>query len=77
MTKWTPSVNFINILQAAFAPLFLHQKLQKPNCKHRKAAQNSYVQKDVHLMLIKLTPVNFINIIQADFTFAKNWKPKL
>jgi len=32
LMKLTPVVNFINILQAAFAPILLHQKNTKPNC---------------------------------------------
>jgi len=30
--KLTPVVNFTNILQAAFAPILLCQKITKPNC---------------------------------------------
>jgi len=29
---FSPVVNFINILQAAFAPIFFHQKIKKQNC---------------------------------------------
>jgi len=32
LVKLTIVVNFINILLAAFAPIFLHQKITKPNC---------------------------------------------
>jgi len=53
----TPVVNFINILQAAFAPIFLCQKIAKPNCNEKKAAQNTLVQKVENKMLMKLTPV--------------------
>jgi len=45
LVKLTPGVNFITILQAAFAPLFLHQKITKPNCYYRKAVQNTFLQK--------------------------------
>jgi len=37
--------NFIQILQTAFARIFLWQKITKPNCNWRKAEQNSSVQK--------------------------------
>jgi len=30
LMKLTPVVNFINILQAAFAPIFFFQKITKP-----------------------------------------------
>ena len=42
-------VNFTNILRVAFATIFLHQKITNPNCKYRKAAQNT------RKMLVKLT----------------------
>jgi hypothetical protein len=29
-----------------------------PNCKDKKAAQNTFVQKGAHKMLVKLTPVH-------------------
>jgi len=32
LMKFTPLVNFINILQAAFLPKFLRQKITKPKC---------------------------------------------
>ncbi len=53
-----PCVNFINILQAAFAPIFFCQKKKsKPNCNQREAAQSTFVQKNVLKWLMKLTPV--------------------
>jgi len=33
------------------------QKITKPNCKYRKATQNTSVQKAAHKMLVKFTPV--------------------
>ncbi len=33
-------------LQAAFAPIFFGQKITKPNCAYRKAAENNLVQKN-------------------------------
>jgi hypothetical protein len=44
-TLKSPVVNFINILQAAFAPIFFSQKITKPNCNKRKAVQSTFVQK--------------------------------
>ncbi len=37
-------VNLINILRAAFAPIFFCQKITNPKCKWRKAAQSSNVR---------------------------------
>jgi len=51
LMKLTPSVNFIIILQADFVPIFLPQKITKPNCKKRKTAQNSFVWKSQNKML--------------------------
>jgi hypothetical protein len=49
-------VNFSNILRAAFAPIFFPKKMTKPNRKHRKAYQNTFVQKGAFKKLVKLTP---------------------
>ena len=38
-------VNFTNILQAVFAPISFCQIVTNSNCKHLKAAQNTFVQK--------------------------------
>jgi len=43
LVKLTTAVNFIKILQAAFAPIFLCQKITKPNCNQRKAAQTPFI----------------------------------
>jgi len=60
-------VNFINILQAAFAPIFLLQKIAKPNCNKKKASQN---EKGLLKMLMKLNPeVDFINILRCNFSY--------
>jgi hypothetical protein len=32
LVKLTPTVNFTNILGAAFGAIFFHQKITKPNC---------------------------------------------
>jgi len=46
LVKLTPFVaNFTIILQAAFVPIFFRQKNAKPNCKWRKALQNTLVQR--------------------------------
>ncbi len=37
----------INILGAAFAPIFLCQKITKPKCNQRRAAQSTFVQKKI------------------------------
>jgi hypothetical protein len=38
-------VNFINILRAAFALIFLCQKITNPNCNWRKTSQNTFIKK--------------------------------
>ena len=38
-------VNFINILRAAFAPIFLCQKITKPNCRQKKFSAQEYWRK--------------------------------
>jgi hypothetical protein len=40
-----PVVNFINILGAAFAPIFFCQKVTKPNSNLRKGAQSTCMKK--------------------------------
>jgi len=63
-------VNFINILHTPIAPIFLCQKKTKPNCNKRKALQNTFVQKVLCNMLMKLIPVvNFIIVLQAPFLY--------
>jgi len=42
----TPSVNFTNILPAAFVPITFHQKITKPNCKQIKASQTTFILKN-------------------------------
>jgi len=43
LVKLTPVVNFIYILGAAFAQIFFHQKVTKPNCNERKASKSTFV----------------------------------
>jgi len=45
LMKLTPVFNFTNILQAAFAPIFLCRKVTKPNCYLREASKSTFVQK--------------------------------
>jgi len=45
LMKLTLVANFINILQAAFVPIFFWLKIKKPNCKYIKATQNTFKQK--------------------------------
>jgi len=48
-TLSTQVVNFTNILQTAFVPISLHQKMTNPNCKHIKSAKKH------SKMLVKFT----------------------
>jgi len=50
----THVVNFIKILRAVFTPIFLHQKITKPNCNQRKAVQNTLVQKTLRIKCDKI-----------------------
>jgi hypothetical protein len=61
-------VNFINILCATFALIFLCQKITKPKYNKRKAAQNTFIQKIVGKMLMKLT----LGIRNKGITLAPN-----
>jgi len=64
-------VSFINILRAAFAPMFCHLKTIKPNCNQRKAVQNTFSQKKfAHKMSMKLTPLRADPIKLFFFFFA-------
>ncbi len=49
-------VNFINILRAAFAPIFLHQKIQSQTVTREKKHKTLLYKKVSHKMLMKLTP---------------------
>ena len=48
-------VNFTNNLRADFVLISFCHKITNPNCKHRKAVQNTFVQKAASKMLVKLT----------------------
>ena len=45
LIKFTPIVDFTNILRAAFAPFSLCQKTTNPNCMYKKAAKNTFIRK--------------------------------
>jgi len=63
----TPVISFTNILQAAFALVFICQRITKLNCNKRKAAQST-LKKAYLKMLLRLTPVvSFTNILYAAF----------
>jgi hypothetical protein len=57
---YQPSVNFTNILWAAFAPKSFCQKITNPNCKHIKAAQKLSYEKAARKILVKLTPSHLV-----------------
>ncbi len=52
----TTVVNFINILRAAFAPIFLQQKLQRQAVTRVKLCKALSYKKGKRKMLMKLTP---------------------
>jgi len=54
LVKLTP-VNFTNILQAAFALIFLQQKLQRQTFSGKKLHKTLSYKKAAHKMLVKLT----------------------
>jgi len=56
LIKFTPVVNFINILQAAFAPLFFCQKIQSQTVISEKLRKTLSYGKCTSKMLMKLTP---------------------
>ncbi len=55
-SKLLPWVNFTNILQAAFAPIFLPQKSTNLKSNYKKASRETFVQKTARIILVKLTP---------------------
>jgi hypothetical protein len=56
LIKLKSVVNFTNILQTAFVPVFFCQKITKPNFNYRIATQKTSIQKSAHKMLMKLKP---------------------
>ncbi len=57
LVKLAPGPNFTNILKAAFAPIFLHQKSTKNVSTNKLRAKLSY-DKAARKMLVKLTPAS-------------------
>jgi len=50
-------------------PIFLLQKITKPNLMREKLRKTLSNKKAAHKLLVKLTPwVNFTNVLQAAFT---------
>ncbi len=74
LVKLTPVVNFINILQAAFVPIFLHQKLQRQTVTKRKAAQSTFIQKVTSKMLIYILRAAFAPIFLHQIFLKSNCK---
>jgi len=56
MTPIQPVANSTNILQAALAPIFFHQKLQIQTVRREKARKILLYKKAACKMLVKLTP---------------------
>jgi hypothetical protein len=52
LVKLTPVVNYINIFTSSFCTDFPLPKVTKPNCKKRKAAKNTFVQKAVNSRIL-------------------------
>jgi len=52
-------VNFTNILQRGFEPIFFFQKNTKQNCDERKGAQNTLLHKIAREMLVQLITPNW------------------
>jgi len=60
--KLTPVVNIINILQAAFEPIFFHQKIQIQTVIREKVSKALSYIKGAHKMLMKLTPCQLLEV---------------
>ncbi len=52
LVKLTPEENLINILQTAFAWIFFCQRIKKPSCNKRKAAQSTFLPKRRFLKML-------------------------
>jgi len=55
LVKLTTGANFINILQASFAPIFFPKKFQSQNVTREKLLEALLCKKNVRKMLMKLT----------------------
>ncbi len=53
LVKLTTLINVTKILLDFFAQIFFSQKITNTNCKYRKAAQNTFVQKAACKMFVK------------------------
>jgi len=47
--RGAPEVDFINILRAAFAPIFFCQKITKPDCNYREKMPKALLYKKAGL----------------------------
>ncbi len=62
LVRLTPCVNFTNILRAAFAPIFFHQKSTNLKYRYKKLCAKLLNEKATCKMLVKInTGLNFIN----------------
>ncbi len=57
LMKLTPVVNFINILRAAFVPIFFQQKIKGQSAIREQLQRALSVQKGACKVVMKLTPV--------------------
>jgi hypothetical protein len=53
----TPVVNFTNILQTTFVPIFFFKKITFQTVLSEKRRKTLLNEKAAHIMLMKLTPV--------------------
>jgi len=60
-----PVVNFTNILQAAFAPIFFGQKLKSQTVIREKLPKILLYKRDACKMFVKLTPV-LSQVVRSD-----------
>jgi len=73
-------VNFINILCAAFAsldPKSVKRKITKPHSDLRKAALNTFIQKDAYKILVKLTPEWPVRILEVIKLLGVSYEPDI
>jgi len=72
-----PGGNFINILQAVFAPISFCQKVTKPTVIRKKLRNLHSNEKCLHKMLMKLTQGgNFINMFTQSLYAHRSQKRK-
>jgi hypothetical protein len=61
-------------LQAPFVPIFLRQKITKPNLSRGKLCKTILHEKGARKMLVILTPaVNFINVKRTNFSYESRF----